>query len=96
MNQTAGGSPYITVGTLEIKPERLPAPVNSSDIYISVLTAPVYHNSRFALQYLTWLQTVDPKNVSQKVQSLKVVSYKTLSSSNVQWTDNHRLMVTVM
>ena len=71
--QTAGGTPYIAIGTREIKPERLPAPVNSSDIYISVLTAPVYHNSRFALQYLTWLQTVDPKNVSQKVQVIKMI-----------------------
>ena len=48
-----------------IKPERIPPPDNGSDIYISVLTAPVYHESRFALQYVTWLQTVDPKNVSQ-------------------------------
>ena len=47
-----------------VKPERLPPPANSSDIYISVLTAPVYHDKRFAVQYLTWLQTVDLKNVS--------------------------------
>ena len=48
-----------------IKPERIPTPYNGSDIYISLLTAPVYHESRFALQYVTWLQTVDPKHVSQ-------------------------------
>ena len=60
-----GGLPYITIGSIDIKPERKPPLANLSDVYISVLTAPVYHNSRFAVQYLTWLQTVDPKNVSQ-------------------------------
>ena len=48
----------------KVKPERLPPPANDSDIYISVLTAPVYHDKRFAVQYLTWMQTVDLKNVS--------------------------------
>lgn len=56
--------PSLKRGSVEIRPERLPPPAHSSDIYYSLLTAPVYHNLRFSLQYLTWLQTVDPKQVS--------------------------------
>ena len=56
--------PFITRGSVEIRPERLPPPAHSSDIYFSLLTAPKYHNLRFSLQYLTWLQTVDPKQVT--------------------------------
>ena len=56
--------PSMKRGSVEIRPERLPPPAHSSDIYYSLLTAPVYHNLRFSLQYLTWLQTVDPKQVS--------------------------------
>ena len=47
----------------EIRPERLPPPANSSDIYFSLLTVPKFHDTRFSLQYLTWLQTIDPKQV---------------------------------
>ena len=56
--------PSMKRGSVEIRPERLPPPAHSSDIYYSLLTAPLYHNLRFSLQYLTWLQTVDPKQVS--------------------------------
>ena len=56
--------PFITKGSTEIRPERLPPPTNSSDIYFSLLTAPKFHNLRFSLQYLTWLQTVDAKQVT--------------------------------
>ena len=56
--------PSMKRGSVEIRPERLPPPADSSDIYYSLLTAPLYHNLRFSLQYLTWLQTVDPKQVS--------------------------------
>ena len=56
--------PFITRGSVEIRPERLPPPAHSSDIYFSLLTAPKFHNLRFSLQYLTWLQTVDPKQVT--------------------------------
>ena len=52
--------PFITKGSVDITPERLPPPTNSSDIYFSLLTAPVFHNLRFSPQYLTWLQIVDP------------------------------------
>lgn len=51
-------------GTVEFRPERLPPPANSSAIYISLLTAPKFHDVRFSLQYLTWLQTVDPEQVT--------------------------------
>ena len=56
--------PFITRGSTKIRPERLPPPANSSDIYFSLLTAPRFHNLRFSLQYLTWLQTVDAKQVT--------------------------------
>ena len=62
-----GELPFLTLlggSGAKVKPERLPPLANSSDIYISVLTAPVYHDKRFAVQYLTWLQTVDLRNVS--------------------------------
>ena len=68
MHFLKGELPFMTLSgrsaDIKVKPERLPPPANSSDIYISVLTAPVYHDKRFAVQYLTWLQTVDLKNVS--------------------------------
>ena len=56
--------PSMKRGSVEIRPERLPPPVHSSDIYISLLTAPKFHDTRVSLQYLTWLQTIDPKQVS--------------------------------
>ena len=55
--------PFLTRGSVEIRPERIPPPAHSSDIYISLLTAPKFHDTRISLQYLTWLQTVDPKQV---------------------------------
>ena len=55
--------PFLTRGSVEIRPERLPPPAHSSDIYISLLTAPKYHDTRISLQYLTWIQTIDPKQV---------------------------------
>ena len=58
-------SPSLTM-KIEIKPERLAPQLNSTDVYFSLLTAPKYHDSRFSLQYLTWLQTVDPHYVSFK------------------------------
>jgi hypothetical protein len=57
--------PSMKRGSVVIRPERLPPPAIGSDIYYSLLTAPLYHNLRFSLQYLTWLQTVDPKQVSR-------------------------------
>ena len=68
--------PFITKGSVEIRPERLPTPDNSEDIYFSLLTAPVYHNLRFSLQYLTWLQTINPKQVRK-------CSYRKLSLLHV-------------
>ena len=61
--------PSMKRGSVEIRPERLPPPADSLDIYYSLLTAPVYHNLRFSLQYLTWLQTVDPKQVRVTLHS---------------------------
>ena len=55
--------PFLTRGSVEIRPERLPPPADSSDIYISLLTAPRFHDTRVSLQYLTWFQTVDPEQV---------------------------------
>ena len=55
--------PFLTRGSVEIRPERLPPPAHSSDVYISLLTTPKFHDTRISLQYLTWLQTVDPKQV---------------------------------
>ena len=62
--------PSMMRGSVEIRPERIPPPAHSSDIYYSLLTAPVYHNLRFSLQYLTWLQTVDLKQVSESDSQL--------------------------
>ena len=44
--------------------ERVELPQDGSDIYISVLTTPGYHDSRLSRQYITWMQTVHPKQVS--------------------------------
>ena len=55
--------PSMKRGSVEIRPERLPPPAHSSGIYISLLTAPKFHDTRVSLLYLTWLQTIDPKQV---------------------------------
>ncbi len=56
--------PSMKRGSVEIRPERLPPPTRSSDIYISLLTAAKFHDDRVSLLYLTWLQTFNPKQVS--------------------------------
>ena len=56
--------PSMKRGSVEIRPERLPPPAHSSDIYISLLTAAKFHDDRVSLLYLTWLQTFNPKQVS--------------------------------
>ena len=43
--------------------EKVDLPQDGSDIYISVLTTPGYHDSRLSRQYITWMQTVHPKQV---------------------------------
>ena len=62
--------PFLTRGSVEIRPERLPPPADSSDIYISLLTAPRFHDTRVSLQYLTWFQTVDPEQVQYHMNTL--------------------------
>ena len=37
---------------------------NGSDIFISVLTTHKYHDSRLSRLFITWMQTVEPKQVS--------------------------------
>ena len=48
---------------ISIKPERIPAVASLSNVYISVLTVPSYHNPRFSFQLMTWLQTFNPEQV---------------------------------
>ena len=56
--------PLMTRGSVKIRPERIPPPAHSSDIYISLLTATKFHETRISLLYLTWLQTINPVQVS--------------------------------
>ena len=42
---------------------KLPPGVNTSGIYISVLTMPRNHPTRFAAHLFTWMQTVNPSQV---------------------------------
>ena len=65
--------PFLTRGSVEIRPERLPPPADSSDIYISLLTAPRFHDTRVSLQYLTWFQTVDPEQVQYHMNNRLVL-----------------------
>ena len=65
--------PFLTRGSVEIKPERLTPPADSSDVYISLLTAPRYHDTRVSLQYLTWFQTVAPEQVQYTCMDLCLV-----------------------
>ena len=41
----------------------VPTELNSSDVYVSVRTTPLFHKSRLLLLLHTWLQTIDPKQV---------------------------------
>lgn len=45
--------------------ERVELADDGSNIYISVLTTPGYHDSRLSRQYITWMQTVHPKQVRE-------------------------------
>ena len=45
--------------------ERVYLPHNGSDIFMSVLTTHKYHDKRLSRLFVTWMQTVDPKQVSQ-------------------------------
>ena len=45
--------------------ERIYLPHNGSDIFMSVLTTHKYHDKRLSRLFVTWMQTVDPKQVSQ-------------------------------
>ena len=45
--------------------ERVSLPQNGSDIFMSVLATHKYHDKRLSRLFVTWMQTVDPKQVSQ-------------------------------
>ena len=50
--------------TVLITPEKLDQnKYINEDVYMSVLTTPKHHESRFAYQLLTWLQTFNPNQV---------------------------------
>lgn len=59
-------------------------PQNKSDIYISVLTTHKYHQSRLSRQFVTWMQTVDSKQVSigAPLSAGAVLGYILLPSSS--------------
>ena len=57
-----GGSCGSAAPILGKVPQRIVVP-NSSDVYISVKTAGLYHESRLSLLLLTWMQTVNHKQV---------------------------------
>ena len=38
-------------------------PQNGSDVFISVLTAPKFHDARLSRLFVSWMQTVEPKQV---------------------------------
>ena len=70
VNFTAPATPpnlYLSVSDkrLPLEHVKLPADVmiNASDIYISVLTMPRNHPTRFATHLFTWMQTVNPDQV---------------------------------
>ena len=47
-----------------VTPESLSLPESSSDVFVTMKTAGAHGESRLSLTFITWMQTIDPKNVS--------------------------------
>jgi len=47
-----------------VTPESLSLPESSSDVFVTMKTAGAHGESRLSLAFITWMQTIDPKNVS--------------------------------
>ena len=65
--------------TLTIRPERFHTYINPN-IYMSVLTVPKHHPTKFALQLLTWMQTFNPKQVNHVYSYSLIVGSASLHS----------------
>ena len=48
---------------ISITPERVPTIESLSNVYLSILTMPQFHGTRFSFQLMTWLQTFNPVQV---------------------------------
>ena len=59
-NSEGGGARYV----LGLRPQRLTAVPGAAEVHISVKTAAKYHAERLSILLLTWLQTVEPYQVS--------------------------------
>jgi len=46
-----------------VTPESLSLPESSSDVFVTMKTAGAHGESRLSLAFITWMQTIDPKNV---------------------------------
>ena len=57
LNVTHGSS------QITITPERVPTIESLSNVYLSILTIPRFHSTRFSFQLMTWLQTFNPVQV---------------------------------
>ena len=51
--------------------ERVTIPQSTSDIYFSVLTTSKYHQTRLGRQFVTWIQTVDAKQIHVTTDGLE-------------------------
>lgn len=64
-NVTFSLSPSVT-----IRPERFDTVYISPEVYMSILTTPKHHPTRFSLQLLTWMQTFNPKQVNNYISKI--------------------------
>jgi len=51
-----------------VTPESLSLPESSSDVFVTMKTAGAHGESRLSLAFITWMQTIDPKNVSYNLR----------------------------
>ena len=58
------GDSFTDQGKILSLAEKVTIPQSMSGIYVSVLTTHKYHQPRLARQFVTWMQTMDAKQVS--------------------------------
>ena len=83
---------------LNISFERIKIDSSSSSVFISLRTTVAFHKSRLLLLLLTWLQTVNPKQVCIRLssftyflmaESVHVVQVNIITLSEVMYFANH-------
>ena len=68
--------------TVTVRPEKnTTIAARASNVYVSVLTVPVFHKKRLSYQLMTWIPTFTPRQVHACCQALHEYTYLALQKS---------------